>query len=110
MGFQGTWGPSGFNGDYQATAGKWAKAVREMEKAFQAQGGQVRPGVFSDLLNMAGAVEEAAGNIFFPVDLEENDHHYVLRADVPGMEKSDLSVCAPPKSVLLELWLRGIGA
>eukprot|EP00884_Botryococcus_braunii_P001156 jgi/Botrbrau1/11040/Bobra.92_2s0012.1 len=92
-GFQGGWGPQGgFTGDYQAAARNWAKAIREMEKAFHAQGGRVRPGVFSDLINMAGSMEEAVSTFCLPVDLEETETSYVLRADVPGMEKTDLTI------------------
>lgn len=93
MGFQGTWGhQGGFTGDYQAAARNWAKAIREMEKAYHTQGGKGRPGVFSDLLNMAGSMEDPVSAFCLPVDLEDTEGAYVLRADVPGMEKTDLTV------------------
>jgi hypothetical protein len=66
-----------------------------MEKAFEASGGRTRPGMFNNWRDMAGAVENAMGTMALPVDLEEGEDAFILRADIPGMEKSDLKVCAP---------------
>ncbi len=94
--FQGGWGGPAMNGgDYQAAAQNWAKAITEMEKAFEASGGRTRPGMFNNWRDMAGAVENAMGTLALPVDLEEGDDAFILRADIPGMEKSDLKVRAP---------------
>lgn len=48
--------------------------------------------MFEGLLRPMGLIEEAGGQLAFPLDVAERENEYVIRAEIPGVKKDDISV------------------
>ncbi len=66
--------------------------MEEFAREYGARGGQGAP-------SPAESKTSNERTVILPVDMEEEDGAYVLLADVPGLEKSALSVRTPGTSI-----------
>src|SRR6185295_15045517 len=48
--------------------------------------------MFENFLRPGRWIEEAAGDLAFPLDVSERDNEYVIAAEIPGVKKDDISV------------------
>src|SRR5215210_5164847 len=60
-----------------ATVGPWDTDFTRMFESF------LRPGRW---------IEEAAGDLAFPLDVAERDNDFLITAELPGVKKDDISI------------------
>ncbi len=48
--------------------------------------------VFEGFLRPIHWIEEAAGDLAFPLDVSERDNEYLIAAEIPGVKKDDINV------------------